>query len=303
MANTTISDAYLGVQAMTAPQLFSANSFTGNNTGAHITGGDYVLERSIFHNNAIGLILNGPGKWVQLESCSFSSNSGVGLQSQQAKTHVFCCDFSHNSLGIKAIKGQLKLAKNAGNSFKYNTVGVSFQGLEKLELHQGHNTFNQQVLFDITGSFAPSASISYNGSYHYLYADNTSFSKVNSNHITIGKDTVYLLYTSSQPPSALLCPAKGVKKSGDNNWSRSDTIPELAAFPNPGNEWVELVFSPTSTAAELMVINPQGEQILFEHLPIGAHRKQLNIPGSTGLYIIRLIDGKRMAQLRWLKLD
>ena len=303
MANTTISNAHLGIRATAIPQLFSANTLTGNTTGAHISGGDYLLERSIFHNNAIGLLLTGPGKWVQLESCSFSSNSSVGLQSQQAKIHAYCCDFSYNSLGIKALKGQIKLAKNAGNTFENNTVGVSFQSLEKLELQKGHNTFNQQVLFDITGSFMVSANVNYNGSYHYLYADNTSFSKVNSNHITIGKDTVYLLYTSSQPPSTLLCPTKGGQKSEVVNWSRSDSIPPLVAFPNPGNEWVELVFPPINTAAELSVINPQGEQIIREYLPIGAHRKQLHITGSAGLYFIRLVDGDQMAQLRWLKLD
>jgi hypothetical protein len=180
---------------------------------------------------------------------------------------------------------------------------VSFQSLDKLELQQGHNTFNQQVLYDVTGSFSPSASLSYNGSYHYIYADNTSFSKANSNLLTVGKDTVYLLYASSQPPSVLLCPTKGGRKSEDVSWSRTDSLPEFVAFPNPGNEWVELVFLTTSTKAELAVFNPQGEQIYLEELPIGTYRKQLNIPGSAGLYLVRLIDGDRIAQLRWLKLD
>jgi hypothetical protein len=221
----------------------------------------------------------------------------------ESKLHVLCSTFSHNTIGIKASKGRLKLAKNAGNTFQNNTVGVSFQSLEKLELQQGHNAFSQQVMFDIVGSFKPSASISYNGSFHYLYADNTSFSKANSNLLSIGRDTVYLLYTSSQPPSALLCPNKGGKKLVDVNWSRLDSIPELVAFPNPGNEWVELVFPATTTTAELSIYNPQGEQILFEFLPEGTHRKQLSISGNVGLYFIRLIDGERVAQLRWLKLD
>jgi len=303
MANTTIANAFFGLRATTAPKLFSANSFTGNTTGGHISGGDYLIERSLFHNNDVGLILSGPGNWIQLESCSFSSNSSAGLQSMQSKLHIMCSAFSFNALGVKASKGQLKLAKNAGNIFENNTVGVSFQGLEKLELQQGHNTFSQQVMFDLAGSFAPTAGINYNGSYHYLNADNTSFSKANSSLLTIRRDTVYLLYASSQPPSVLLCPDKGGKKSEDVNWSRSDTVLVFTAYPNPGKEWVELVFPPTSTAAELSVFNPQGEQILSEYLPIGAHRKQLNISGSVGLYFIRLVDGERMAQLRWLKLD
>jgi len=303
MANTTVANTYLGLYAKTAPQLFSANSFTGNTTGGHITGGDYLIERSLFHNNDVGLILSGPSTWIQIESCDFSSNGSAGLQSVESKLHVLCSTFSHNTIGIKASKGRLKLAKNAGNTFQNNTVGVSFQSLEKLELQQGHNAFSQQVMFDIVGSFEPSASISYNGSFHYLYADNTSFSKANSNLLSIGRDTVYLLYTSSQPPSALLCPNKGGKKLVDVNWSRLDSIPELVAFPNPGNEWVELVFPATTTTAELSIYNPQGEQILFEFLPEGTHRKQLSISGNVGLYFIRLIDGERVAQLRWLKLD
>ena len=303
LANTTFSDANMGLSALSPPQLFSANSFTGNTTGGMITGADFLLERSVFHNNNVGLVLKGPGKWVQLEFCSFSSNTSAGIQTNQSKLHVFCSDFAHNTVGIQASKGQVKLAKNAGNTFENNTVGVSFQSLEKLELQQGHNTFNQQVLYDVTGSFSPSASLSYNGSYHYIYADNTSFSKANSNLLTVGKDTVYLLYASSQPPSVLLCPTKGGRKSEDVSWSRTDSLPEFVAFPNPGNEWVELVFLTTSTKAELAVFNPQGEQIYLEELPIGTYRKQLNIPGSAGLYLVRLIDGDRIAQLRWLKLD
>ena len=303
MANTKVANAYLGLRATTAPQLFLANSFTGNTTGGQITGGDYLIERSLFHNNDVGLILSGSSKWIQIESCDFSSNGSAGLQSVQSNLHVLCSTFSHNAVGVTAFKGQLKLAKNAGNTFENNTVGVSFQNLEKLELQQGHNTFSQQVIFDLAGSFAPAASISYNGSYHYLYADNTSFSNANSRLLTIGRDTVYLLYTSSQPPSVLLCPEKGGKKSTDVNGSRSDTMPELVAFPNPGNEWVELVFPATNTIAELAVFNPQGEQIFLEFLPIGTHRKQLSISGSVGLYFIRLVDGERMSQLRWLKLD
>jgi hypothetical protein len=303
LANTTFSDANMGLSALSPPQLFSANSFTGNTTGGMITGADFLLERSVFHNNNVGLVLKGPGKWVQLEFCSFSSNTSAGIQTNQSKLHVFCSDFAHNTVGIQASKGQLKLAKNAGNTFENNTVGVSFQSLERLELQQGHNTFNQQVLYDVTGSFSPSASLSYNGSYHYIYADNTSFSKANSNLLTVGKDTVYLLYASSQPPSVLLCPTKGGRKSEDVSWSRTDSLPEFVAFPNPGNEWVELVFLTTSTKAELAVFNPQGEQVYLEELPIGTYRKQLNIPGSAGLYLVRLIDGDRIAQLRWLKLD
>jgi len=186
----------------------------------------------------------------------------------------------------------LKLAKNAGNTFQNNTVGVSFQSLEKLELQQGHNTFSQQVMYDLAGSFAPTTTISYNGSYYYLFADNTSFSKANSNLLTIGKDTVYILYASSQSISALLCPDKGGKKKYDANWSRSDSVPEFAAYPNPGNEWVELVFPATTANAELSVFNPQGEQIFLEFLPAGTHRKQLSISGSVGLYFIRLVDGE-----------
>ena len=93
------------------------------------------------------------------------------------------------------------------------------------------------------------------------------------------------------------------KKSADMNWSLADSIPGLVAFPNPGNEWVELVFPVTTTAAELTVFNPQGEQIFSEYLPAGTQRKQLSISGSVGLYFIRLVDGDQMAQLRWLKLD
>ncbi len=303
MANTTITNAYLGLRATTPPKLFSANSFTGNTTGGYIIGGDYLIERSLFHNNGVGLVLRGSNKWTQVESCNFSSNSSAGLQSVQSKLHVLCSTFSFNAIGVKASKGQLKFAKNAGNTFENNTVGVSFQSLEKLELQQGHNRFSQQVMFDLVGSFEPTASISYNGSYHYLYADNTSFSKVNSNRLTIARDTVFLLYASSQPPSALLCPDKGGKKSADMNWSLADSIPGLVAFPNPGNEWVELVFPVTTTAAELTVFNPQGEQIFSEYLPAGTQRKQLSISGSVGLYFIRLVDGDQMAQLRWLKLD
>ncbi len=303
MANTTVANAYMGLRATTAPQLFTANSFTGNTTGGHITGGDYLIERSLFHNNDVGLILSGPSKWIQIESCNFSSNSSAGLQSVQSKLHVLCSTFSYNTIGVKAFKGQLKLAKNAGNTFQNNTVGVSFQSLEKLELQQGHNTFSQQVMYDLAGSFAPTTTISYNGSYYYLFADNTSFSKANSNLLTIGKDTVYILYASSQSISALLCPDKGGKKKYDANWSRSDSVPEFAAYPNPGNEWVELVFPATTANAELSVFNPQGEQIFLEFLPVGTHRKQLSISGSVGLYFIRLVDGERMAQLRWLKLD
>ena len=150
--------------------LFTANSFTGNTTGGHITGGDYLIERSLFHNNDVGLILSGPSKWIQIESCNFSSNSSAGLQSVQSKLHVLCSTFSYNTIGVKAFKGQLKLAKNAGNTFQNNTVGVSFQSLEKLELQQGHNTFSQQVMYDLAGSFAPTTTISYNGSYYYLFA-------------------------------------------------------------------------------------------------------------------------------------
>lgn len=303
MSNSTVANAYLGLRATTPPQLFSANSFTGNTTGAHITGGDYLIERSLFHNNDVGLTLSGPSKSIQIESSYFSSNRSAGLQSIASKLHVLCSTFSHNTIGIKASRGQIKLAKNAGNTFENNTVGASFQSLEKLELQNGHNTFSQQVMFDLIGSFEPSASISYNGSYHYLYADNTSFSKANSNVLTLGRDTVYLLLGSSQPPSALLCPDKGVKKSEGVNWSRSDSIPELAVYPNPGNEWVELVFPATTTAAELSVFSPQGEQILLEFIPVGTHRKKLSIPGRAGLYLIRLVDGERIAQLRWLKLN
>ena len=304
MANTAVANAYLGLRATTPPKLFSANSFTGNTTGGDIIGGDYLIERSLFHNNDVGLVLRGSSKWTQVESCNFSSNSSSGLQSVQSKLHVLCSTFSFNTIGVKASKGQLKLAKNAGNTFENNTVGVSFQSLEKLELQQGHNRFSQQVMFDLVGSFEPTASIGYNGSYHYLYADNTSFSKVNSNRLTIARDTVFLLYASSQPPSALLCPDKGGKKSPDMNWSLSDSIPGLVAFPNPGNEWVELVFPVTTTAAsELTVFNPQGEQIFSEYLPAGTQRKQLSISGSVGLYFIRLVDGDKMAQIRWLKLN
>ena len=32
-------------------------------------------------------------------------------------------------------------------------------------------------MYDLAGSFAPTTTISYNGSYYYLFADNTSFSK------------------------------------------------------------------------------------------------------------------------------
>ena len=140
-------------------------------------------------------------------------------------------------------------------------------------------------------------------SYHYIYADNTSFSKVNSNLLTVGKDTVYVLYNSSQPPSALLCPSKGGKKKEDISWSRTEASPEFVAFPNPGSEWVELVFPQTMSTAELTVFNAQGEQIFIDQLPLGTYRKQLNIKGNAGLYLIRLIDGKRTNELRWLKLD
>lgn len=303
MANTTVANAYLGLRATTAPKLFSANTFTGNTTGGHIMSGDCLIERSLFHNNDVGLLLSGSSKWTQIESCNFSSNSTAGLQSLQSKLHVLCSTFSFNTIGVKSSKGQLKLAKNAGNTFENNTVGVSFQSLEKLELQQGHNTFSQQVIFDLVGSFVPSASISYNGSYHYLYADNTSFSNANSHLLTMGRDTVYLLYKSSQPTSALLCPDKGGMKSEDVNESLADSIPELLAFPNPGNDWVELVFPATTNAAELSVFNPQGEQIFLEYLPTGTQRKQLSISGTVGLYFIRLVDGERIAQLRWLKLD
>ena len=139
-------------------------------------------------------------------------------------------------------------------------------------------------MFDLVGRFAPTASISYNVSSHYLYAANTSFSKVNSNRLTIARDTVFLLYASSQPPSTLLCPDKGGKKSADMNWSLADSIPGLVAFPNPGNEWVELVVPVTTTAAELSVFNPQGEQIFSEYIPAGTQRKQRSITGRVGVY-------------------
>ena len=303
MSNTTISNAHIGLHASAAPHLFSANTFMGNTTGGHITGDNYLLERSVFHSNDVGLIVRGRGKRAQIEACSFTSNSSVGLQSVQTKLHVFCSEFSYNTMGIQALKGELKLAKNAGNTFNNNTIGIRFQNLERLELQQGHNTFSQQVVFDLTGSFAPLASLSYNGSYHYIYADNTSFSKVNSNFLTVGKDTVYVLYSSSQPPSTLLCPSKGGKKKEGISWSRTEASPEFVAFPNPGSEWVELVFPQTISTAELTVFNAQGEQIFIEQLPPGTYRKQLNIKGNAGLHLIRLIDGKRINELRWLKLD
>ena len=303
MSNTTISNAHIGLYASAAPHLFSANTFMGNTTGGHITGDNYLLERSVFHSNDVGLIVRGRGKRAQIEACSFTSNSSVGLQSIQTKLHVFCSEFSYNTMGIQALKGELKLAKNTGNTFNNNTIGIRFQNLERLELQQGHNTFSQQVVFDLTGSFAPLASLSYNGSYHYIYANNTSFSKVNSNFLTVGKDTVYVLYSSSQPPSTLLCPSKGGKKKEGISWSRTEASPEFVVFPNPGSEWVELVFPQTISTAELTVFNAQGEQIFIEQLPPGTYRKQLNIKGNAGLHLIRLIDGKRINELRWLKLD
>ena len=54
LANTTFSDANMGLSALSPPQLFSANSFTGNTTGGMITGADFLLERSVFHNNNVG---------------------------------------------------------------------------------------------------------------------------------------------------------------------------------------------------------------------------------------------------------
>ena len=64
-----------------------------------------------------------------------------------------------------------------------------------------------------------------------------------------------------------------------------------------------MVFPQTMSTAELTVFNAQGEQIFIDQLPLGTYRKQLNIKGNAGLYLIRLIDGKRTNELRWLKLD
>lgn len=90
-----------------------------------------------------------------LHSSVYSETNTALVSFKLAQSEVF-----ENIGGIDSISVDFA----DGNTFENNTVGVSFQSLEKLELQQGHNTFSQQVIFDLVGSFVPSASISYNGS-------------------------------------------------------------------------------------------------------------------------------------------
>ena len=301
LENSSFVQAKTGLLAKTKPTSFYANEFNQCLKGAHILDANFTAERNLFYACQKGLIVESQTGSLALTRNVFTANTIAGAFLKGVDSKLECNEWSYNSTGLSQENGVVGLGGNAGNVFMGNSIGVYGTDLNNVQLNIGHNSFNNNITYDIEATFEQAALIPHNGTHLYINANFNSFSSSQSNHLYKGRDRVYVLKNANTSPSPYLCPAKGPGKSTSQpTIDRSEQL-ALVVFPSPSNSAsFYAVFQPVDIHSSLEVHNASGQLVYHELLKIGTHRKFVTIPSVGGVYMVTLTNGEFVQRSKWV---